>query len=84
MVVIQQLLVLENGYNTKTKLQQLAEGIIDGRPPKNKNKTKNKENIKNNTKEEAPYKNKQKELWIIEKEVQKTGVLHTRRIFCKF
>ena len=40
-------LVVQNGYNTKTKLQQLAEGIIDGRPPKNKNKTKNKENLKN-------------------------------------
>ena len=50
-------LVVQNGYNTKTKLQQLAEGIIDERPPKNKNKIKNKENIKNNTKEEAPYKN---------------------------
>ena len=58
-------------YN-KNQTTTTREGIIDGRPPKNKNKTKNKENIKNNTKEEAPYKNKQKELCIIEKEVQKT------------
>ena len=63
-------LIVQTGF--KTKLQQLAEGIIDGRPPKKKTKPKNKDKTKNHHKTTAPYKNKQKELSITMKEPQKT------------
>lgn len=65
-------LVVQYGFKTKRKLQQLSEGIIDGRPPKNKTKTKNKDNSKNHAKEKAPYKTEQEELLIMGKEEQKS------------
>ena len=65
-------LCIQQGFMTKTKMQQLAEGNIEGRPPikhRRKNKTQKSKNHTNTT---VPQKTKQTTILDYQKDKQKT------------
>ena len=65
-------LTIQQGYNTKTKMQQLAEGNIELRPTiKHRRKNKNNKTEKNN-KTSVPKTTKQKSILDYQKDQQKT------------
>lgn len=65
-------IVVQQGYKTKTQLQQLAEGNIKNTPLKNKNKKKTKDKNEKKQKNKTPYKTGQQELKITPNREQKT------------
>ena len=65
-------LVIQCGFKTKTQLQQLAEGKIELKPPKNKKTKKDKKQKENNKKTKAQQKTGQQKLEIKEKETHTT------------
>lgn len=52
-------IVVQLGYNTKTKMQQLAEGILEQDPRKKYKKKQKKDKQKSNKKENVPYESQQ-------------------------
>ena len=65
-------LVTQEGYTTKTKMQRLSEGDVVQDTPINKKSKKKKNKSKNKYKKPAPKKTKQTKLKISRKEPQKT------------
>ena len=65
-------LVVQCGFKTKTQLQQLAEGKIELKPPKNKKTKKDKKQKENNAKSKTQQKTRQQELEIKQKETHTT------------
>ena len=63
---------MQTGFKTKTQLQQLAEGKIEFKPPKNKKTKKDKKQKENNKKTKAQQKTGQQKLEIKEKETHTT------------
>ena len=65
-------IVVQTGFKTKTQLQQLAEGKIEFKPPKNKN-TKNKKSVEETKqKSKTPSNTGQQKLEIKEKQTHTT------------
>ena len=62
---------VQQGYDTKTKMQQLAEGNVELRPPKKHRNKKKTKKAKNNKKPKVPYKTGQQKLEVkkIEKQI---------------
>ena len=52
-------ITVQLGYNTKTKMQQIAEGILEQEPRKKYKKKQNKDKQKTNKKENVPYESQQ-------------------------
>jgi len=52
-------IVVQLGYNTKTKMQQLAEGILEQEPRKKYKKKQKKDKQKTNKKENVLYESQQ-------------------------
>ena len=65
-------IVVQNGFKTKTQLQQLAEGKIEFKPPKNKNTKNNKKTKETQEKSETQHKTEQQQLEIEQKETATT------------
>ena len=63
-------LVIQQGFDTKTKLQQLAEGRIDLEPIKSRKSKKSKENNETNENQEVGEKTDEQTTLIIKKEEQ--------------
>ena len=65
-------ITIQNGYKTKTQLQQLAEGNIELKPVKKVKNNKNKDKTKKKNKQNIPKETKQPTLIPIPKEKQTT------------
>lgn len=65
-------LVIEQGYKSKKKMQQLAEGNIELKPVKKQKNKKNQNKTKKDKKEKVPQKTEQKQLDITIKQDQTT------------
>ena len=65
-------IVVQTGFKTKTQLQQLAEGKIEFKPPKNKKTKKDKKIKEKNKKSIAQHKTGQQELEIKDNETLTT------------
>ena len=65
-------IVIQNGFKTKTQLQQLAEGKIEFKPPKNKNTKNNINTNETQEKSEPQHKTEQQQLEIEQKETLTT------------
>ena len=68
-------IAVQSGYNTKTKMQQLAEGILEQNPRKKYKDKKKKDKQKTNKKEKVPFESQQTLPFKILKEEQYT-LLH--------
>ena len=65
-------LCIQQGFNTKTKMQQLAEGNIEQRPPIQHRRKNKKTKNENNNKTSVPKTTKQKSLLDYQKDKQRT------------
>ncbi|WP_305557782.1 hypothetical protein [Methanobrevibacter sp. V74] len=63
-------LVIQQGFDTKTKLQQLAEGRIDLEPIKSRKSKKSKENNETNENQQVGEKTDEQTTLLTKKEVQ--------------